>query len=47
MKFDLQKLTALVTASTGNIVAFICSQRAAIINGSNIRAEGGLVRSAF
>lgn len=31
----------------GDIVAFICSARAAIINGATIRAEGGLVRSAF
>lgn len=31
----------------GDIVAFICSARASVINGSNIRAEGGLVRSAF
>lgn len=31
----------------GNIVAFICSARAAVINGSCIRAEGGLVRSVF
>jgi 3-oxoacyl-[acyl-carrier protein] reductase len=31
----------------GDVVAFVCSQRAAIINGSNIRAEGGLVRSVF
>lgn len=31
----------------GDIVAFVCSPRAAIINGSNIRAEGGLVRTAF
>ncbi len=31
----------------GDIVTFICSERAAIINGTNIRAEGGLVRSAF
>lgn len=31
----------------GDIVTFICSERAAIINGANIRAEGGLVRSAF
>lgn len=31
----------------GDIVAFICSDRAAVINGSNIRAEGGLVRAAF
>ena len=31
----------------GDIVAFVCSQRAAIINGSSIRAEGGLVRTAF
>ncbi len=31
----------------GHIVTFICSARAAIINGANIRAEGGLVRSAF
>ncbi|GAA5120001.1 SDR family oxidoreductase [Luteolibacter yonseiensis] len=31
----------------GDIVTFICSQRAAVINGSCIRAEGGLVRSAF
>lgn len=31
----------------GDIVAFVCSGRAAIINGSCIRAEGGLVRTAF
>lgn len=31
----------------GNVVAFVCSQNASAINGSNIRAEGGLVRSAF
>lgn len=31
----------------GDIVTFTCSERAAIINGANIRAEGGLVRSAF
>lgn len=31
----------------GDIVAFICSQRASVINGSNIRAEGGLVNSVF
>ena len=31
----------------GDIVAFVCSKRASIINGSNIRAEGGLVRTAF
>ncbi|MEE1978939.1 MULTISPECIES: SDR family NAD(P)-dependent oxidoreductase [Gammaproteobacteria] len=31
----------------GDIVAFICSPRAAVINGACIRAEGGLVRSAF
>lgn len=31
----------------GDIVRFICSERASIINGTNIRAEGGLVRSAF
>lgn len=31
----------------GDIVAFVCSERASVINGSNIRAEGGLVRSAF
>lgn len=29
----------------GDIVAFVCSARAGIINGSCIRAEGGLVRS--
>lgn len=29
----------------GDIVAFVCSERAAIINGSTIRAEGGLVRT--
>ncbi|MES2658539.1 MAG: hypothetical protein V4689_07970 [Verrucomicrobiota bacterium] len=28
-----------------DIVTFICSTRAAGINGSEIRAEGGLVRS--
>jgi 3-oxoacyl-[acyl-carrier protein] reductase len=31
----------------GDIVAFVCSARASIINGSCIRAEGGLVRSVF
>jgi len=31
----------------GDVVTFICSQRASVINGSNIRAEGGLVRTAF
>lgn len=31
----------------GDIVTFICSARAAVINGSCIRAEGGLVRSVF
>jgi 3-oxoacyl-[acyl-carrier protein] reductase len=31
----------------GDIVAFICSDRAAVINGAAIRAEGGLIRSAF
>ena len=32
---------------SGDIVAFVCSKRASIINGSNIRAEGGLVRTVF
>ncbi|MGH7232093.1 MAG: SDR family NAD(P)-dependent oxidoreductase [Nitrospiraceae bacterium] len=31
----------------GDIVAFICSARASAINGSCLRAEGGLLRSAF
>ncbi len=31
----------------GDIVTFICSARAAVINGATIRAEGGLVRTAF
>lgn len=31
----------------GDTVAFICSDRASAINGSCIRAEGGLVRSVF
>ena len=31
----------------GDIVAFICSARASVINGSCIRAEGGLVRTIF
>ena len=31
----------------GDIVTFVCSERASVINGSNIRADGGLVRSAF
>ncbi|WP_293390375.1 SDR family oxidoreductase [Nevskia sp.] len=30
-----------------DVVAFVCSARAAIINGAAIRAEGGLVRSVF
>ncbi|QDU38976.1 3-oxoacyl-[acyl-carrier-protein] reductase FabG [Maioricimonas rarisocia] len=29
----------------GDVVAFVCSARAAVINGAAIRAEGGLVRS--
>ncbi|MEP6600220.1 MAG: SDR family oxidoreductase [Nitrospirota bacterium] len=31
----------------GEIVAFVCSARASVMNGSCIRAEGGLVRSVF
>ncbi len=31
----------------GDIVAFVCSTRASVINGSCIRAEGGLVRTIF
>lgn len=31
----------------GDTVAFVCSDRASAINGSCIRAEGGLVRSVF
>lgn len=31
----------------GEIVAFVCSSRASVINGSCIRAEGGLVRTVF
>ena len=31
----------------GDTVAFVCSDRASAINGSNIRAEGGLVRSVI
>lgn len=31
----------------GDIVTFVSSARAAVINGSNIRAEGGLLRTAF
>lgn len=31
----------------GNIVTFLCSSQSAIINGSCIRAEGGLVRNVF
>ena len=34
-------------AEIGSVVAFVCSPRAAVINGANIRAEGGLVRTAF
>ena len=29
----------------GDIVAFVCSARASVINGSCIRAEGGLLRT--
>jgi Dehydrogenases with different specificities (related to short-chain alcohol dehydrogenases) len=31
----------------GNIVAFVCSARASVMNGSCIRAEGGLLRTVF
>lgn len=31
----------------GDIVAFLCSPKASVINGSCIRAEGGLVRTVF
>jgi 3-oxoacyl-[acyl-carrier protein] reductase len=31
----------------GDIVSFVCSARASVINGACIRAEGGLVRSVF
>ncbi|MCB5190897.1 SDR family oxidoreductase [Methylobacillus arboreus] len=34
-------------AEIGDVVTFICSDRAAVINGATIRAEGGLIRSAF
>lgn len=34
-------------AEIGAVVAFIASARAAVINGAAIRAEGGLVRTAF
>ncbi|MBK1791160.1 SDR family NAD(P)-dependent oxidoreductase [Persicirhabdus sediminis] len=34
-------------AEIGDIVTFVSSERAAVINGSNIRAEGGLIRTAF
>lgn len=30
-----------------DVVSFVCSARAAVINGSCLRAEGGLVRSVF
>jgi len=31
----------------GDIVAFMCSARSSVINGATIRAEGGLINSAF
>ena len=31
----------------GDVVAFLCSDRASAINGAPVRADGGLVRSAF
>jgi 3-oxoacyl-[acyl-carrier protein] reductase len=31
----------------GDIVAFLASQRAAVINGASIRAEGGTIRGVF
>jgi 3-oxoacyl-[acyl-carrier protein] reductase len=31
----------------GDVVAFVCSERAAVINGAGIRAEGGIVRTVF
>ncbi|MBT61713.1 MAG: 3-oxoacyl-ACP reductase [Puniceicoccaceae bacterium] len=31
----------------GDIVSFVCSERAAVINGSSLRADGGLIRAAF
>ena len=31
----------------GDIVAFVCSARASVMNGSCIRAEGGLLRTVF
>jgi len=31
----------------GDVVTFVCSARASVINGATIRAEGGLVRTAF
>lgn len=50
--FEQNRPTSLINrfiepSEIGDVVAFVCSPRAAIINGSNIRAEGGLVRSAF
>ncbi|NUP05755.1 MAG: SDR family oxidoreductase [Polyangiaceae bacterium] len=34
-------------AEIGDFVAFVCSDRSSAINGAALRAEGGLVRSAF
>ncbi|MCB5186477.1 SDR family oxidoreductase [Methylobacillus caricis] len=31
----------------GNVVAFVCSERASVINGAAIRAEGGLLRGVI
>lgn len=37
----------IIPKEIGDIVAFLCSARPSVINGSCIRAEGGLVRSVF
>lgn len=48
--FDKYRPTSIIRRfiepkEIGDIVAFVCSQEAAIMNGSAIRAEGGLVRN--
>jgi 3-oxoacyl-[acyl-carrier protein] reductase len=37
----------ILPAEVGDVVAFVCSARASIINGASIRAEGVVVRSIF
>jgi 3-oxoacyl-[acyl-carrier protein] reductase len=31
----------------GDVVAFLCSERASYVNGASIQVDGGIIRSTF